>query len=279
MQTVYAYRDDGWMSRRTRWRPRRVLCTELADHSDKPGVTYVVKFRQGRVGTAALISELVCTKLLAAGGVLVLDPRLVHVSREFAASYVTKAEIPYTIEVGLHFGTVLLSAVEDGPPPNVEVVAEPQDVVDIWAFDSWFCNIDRNNHGNLLLSGGEHGRFRLIAADQSDCFCGAGYFADGSWRKKFETSRPAETVQFWQAAIVNAGGVAALQSAVAKVRAASSRVDEAIAAVPPAWWKLAGVDPRLIKGALDARLRRLPDILRIEQWEGLDDVIKDGHLF
>ena len=59
---------------------------------------HVVKFRQGQDGSAALISEVLCTQLLAPGGIQVLDARLVHVSPPFATSYVTKTEIPYTIK-------------------------------------------------------------------------------------------------------------------------------------------------------------------------------------
>ena len=80
MITVYAYRDNGWMSRLTRWKPRRVYCTEDANHRDEPGIEHVVKFRQGKIGAAALISEVVCGGLLAAGGVPALDGRLVSVS-------------------------------------------------------------------------------------------------------------------------------------------------------------------------------------------------------
>ena len=98
LRTVYAYRDAGWMSPKTRWKPRRIFCTECADHSDRPGVEHVVKFRRGPTGTAAVMSEVLCTKLLTVGEVPALDARLVNVAPDFAASYVTKTEIPYTIE-------------------------------------------------------------------------------------------------------------------------------------------------------------------------------------
>lgn len=275
-KTVFAYRDDGPMATLTRWQPRRIACTEHPDHRDRPGVLHVVKFRQAKPeGAAALISELLCTQLLAAGGVLVLDARIVEVSRQFAASCVTKPEIPYTIEPGRHFGTVLCQDVDDGPPLDIDVVANPQDVVDIWAFDSWFCNIDRNTHGNTLLTPERGGRFRLIAADQSDCFGGATRFADGSWRDVLSVDHSAETVELWQTAIFNAGGARSLHDAIAKVRSACEELDS----VPKEWWKMAGVDPRLIGRALERRSHRLGDILKVKQWEGLDDATKDGRLF
>ena len=116
MITVYAYRDNGWMSRLTRWKPRRVYCTEDANHRDEPGIEHVVKFRQGKIGAAALISEVVCGGLLAAGGVPAPRRSAGFSEAQFAASCATKTEIPYAIEAGLHFGTVLRTDVENGPP-------------------------------------------------------------------------------------------------------------------------------------------------------------------
>jgi hypothetical protein len=215
----------------------------------------------------------------AVGGVLVLDARLVDVSPDFAASYATKTEIPYTIEAGVHFATVLRSDVENGPPPSIDFVEQPQEVVDIWAFDSWLCNIDRNTDGNLLLCPAKGGKFRLIAADQSDCFGGARCFADGSWQEVLQGRGPAETVHFWQAAIMDAGGAAALYEAVGKVRRAGCCVDEAVAAcvsrlVGHGW------DRRPCDRQCSGRETPTPeDILNIKQWEGLDNDIKGGRLF
>lgn len=138
------------MSRVACWKPRRVFCTEQPDHRDEPGVEYVVKFRQGPVGTAALISEVLCGSLLAAGGIAVLEGVLVAVSGQFAASYATKVEIPFAIDEGLHFGTVLRMDVENGPPLRIDDLAQPRELVDLWAFDSWLCNIDRELDGNTF---------------------------------------------------------------------------------------------------------------------------------
>ncbi len=62
MKTVHAYRDNGWMSRLTRWKPRRVYCTDDANHRDEPGVEHVVKFRElaarsRRIGDILNISQ------------------------------------------------------------------------------------------------------------------------------------------------------------------------------------------------------------------------------
>lgn len=255
-----------------------MFCTLQPDHSDQPGVEHVVKFRQGKVGTAALVSEVLCTKLLASGGVSVLDICLVDVSPQFAASYMTKSEIPYSITVGQHFGSVLKRGVENGPPSGMDSLTSPQEVVDIWAFDSWFCNTDRSTDGNTLLALDRGGKLRMIAADQSDCFGGAGRFADGSWQGVLEKGNAAQSVDFLSAAIFAGKGVPAIQTAVDKVRIAAEHLDESLACVPVEWWTGAGIDPKAVKQTLNSRCRRLPDILNLKQWEGLDDVIEGGHL-
>lgn len=277
MQTVFAYRDSGWMSSRSRWKPRRIFCTEHPDHRDQPGREHVVKFRQGKAGTAALISEVLCTQLLAAGGVSVLDARLVEVSGGFAASYVTKTEVPYSIEVGPHFGTLYRHDVENGPPLNLAKLAKPQEVVDIWAFDSWLCNIDRNTYGNILLAHDRGGMFLLIAADQSDCFGGSGCLADGSWDGILRTRGPAKSVAFWQEAIYAAGGKVAIQAAMDRVKLAEKQLDGAIRSVPRSWWQTVGLDSRHVTRAMAERRRRLPEILNLRVWEGLSDAINGGH--
>ena len=278
MKTVYAYRDNGWMSKVTRWKPRRVYCTEQGNHRDEPGVEHVVKFRQGMIGTAALISEVVCGCLLAAGGLPALEGRLVAVSPQFAASYATKIEIPYKIEPGLHFGTVLRFDVENGPPLRVGDLIDPQELVDLWAFDSWLCNIDRELEGNTLLMTSAGGRFRLIAADHSDCFGGAGRLADGSWSSVLENSAPADTLEFCQRAILDSGGATALDRSVTRVHQAASRLAESIAEVPPDWWRETGIDPERVRKMLESRSRRIADILNIRQWENMSDDIQGGYL-
>ncbi len=135
MDKVYAYRDDGPMMEVSRWKPRKIVCTSNLDHSDKPGNEHVVKLSQGPVGAAAQISEVVCTGLLAARGVATLEMKGVHVGFGFAASYDDVAP-------GVYFGSVLLLDVINGPPPSKVHCADPQELVDIWAFDSWYCNID-----------------------------------------------------------------------------------------------------------------------------------------
>lgn len=274
MQTVYAYRDDGLMSPLSRWKPRRIVCTSRPDHSDLPGIEHVVKLGQGDVGTAALISEVVCTGLLAAGGVRVLDARIVNIGLNFARAY--SGITP--VVAGPYYGSVRLWDVENGPPPSRDFVADLQEVVDIWAFDSWFCNIDRVVDGNILLVPGKGG-FKLIAADQSDCFGGSGRIADGSWRRVLADGRPASAVSFLDQAIYNKSGGKAVNSAIDKVRAAFTRIDGVLEQVPECWWNsVPRLNMRELRDALDNRLRRLPIILDVKKWEDLDDATRQGHI-
>jgi hypothetical protein len=266
------------MSILTRWKPRRVFCTTQADHADKPGIEYVVKFRQDKAGTAALISEIIGTRLLAAGGVRVLDSRLVLASDEFASSYQGKNDVSYLVSAGLHYGTILRQDVENGPPLRREDLAEPCDLLAIWAFDSWLCTTDRKSEGNLLLVPASARQFHLIAADQSDCFGGAGRFADGSWKQVLTERGAAESVSFWQGVVFDCGGASALRDAAEKVGQAARKLEDVLAEIPPDWWKTAQLEPKEVKEALDRRQRRLTEILDIQQWEGLAHDTQGGQL-
>jgi hypothetical protein len=294
LQTVHALEDLGPMATWTRWKPSRVLCTQHADHSDRPGIEHVVKFRQSpvrtadlapeelefkvRTATAALISEVLCGQLLAAGGCRTLDQRLVSVAEPFAQRYNGNPERAYTIREGLHFGTVRLLKVENGPPLSMEQLAELQQVVDLWVFDSWWCNIDRDAEGNTLLARGQGGKFELIGADQSDCFGGAGILADGTWRRVFERAEAAASFEFLQQLLYASGGASALRCALEKVSRAIAQLDLALAAVPAAWWPEAGINPGELRQALEARAGRLSAIVRLNDWEGLDRDLQGGQL-
>jgi len=120
VRTVYAHHDNGPMSRLTRWKPWRVFCTDEPGAGHADAVEHVVKFRQGPVGTAALISEVVCGHLLEAGGVATLDRRLVSVDSAFAESCRTQGTLPYPVEVGLHFGMVYRPDLQAGPPTRYD---------------------------------------------------------------------------------------------------------------------------------------------------------------
>jgi hypothetical protein len=273
---VHAYRDDGWMSELTRWKPRKVYCTDQEDHSDKPGTMHVVKFRRGETGTAALISELVCGELIRCGGLAVLDARLVKVGPGFAQSYKTKPEIGFEVTEGLHFATKLRKSVENGPPAVIEDLADPQELLDLWAFDSWLCTIDRVSDGNILLSLGETGKFHLIAADQSDCFGGAIRFANGEWRQVLQKNGAAPSVPFLDRAIFQAGAADAIRKATDKVRMAAGQIQRAIERVPRDWWLETKIIPAELATELEQRSRRIDEILDLGRWEGLNDAIRGG---
>jgi hypothetical protein len=262
----------------SRWQPRLVFCTEHADFRDRPGVRHVVKFARGPAGTAALISEVVAGHLLQAGGLAVLERRLVEVGPIFASSFNSKPDRPYEIEPGLHFGTVFLPDVVDGPPPNHDTLADPRELVDLWVFDSWLCTTDRTVRGNVLLRA-QGQKAYLIAADHSDCFGGAGRFADGTWRSVLDNDKAAESTPFLPTAIFQTGADKALAAAIQKVHQALGQMDAAIADVPAVWWQQATIDPREVRDRLERRAGRLNDILKIQQWRGIGDDTQGAHVF
>jgi len=266
---VHAYRDDGQMAD-TRWKPRRVFCTLEEDHSDAPGVLHVAKLPVGPAGAAALISEVVATRLLAVGGFKTLDSRIVRVSDGFASSCNKNSGYPWRISPGDYYATLHRDDVEGGPPPSCDVLAEPEEILRLWVFDTWLGNIDREVEGNILLSLTSSGKFRVIAADQSDCFCGSAMFCSNGLRRGMEQRGPSSSVSFLAQVIFDHGGPTAIRKAAGDVRYACNKVEEILNLVPADWWTKANINAREVLELLEARANRLEDILKPGQWEVLN---------
>lgn len=277
LPVVFAYRDQGPVLKAiTNWCPRRVYCTQREDHSDAPGTEYVVKFRQGSRGAAALISEVVCGCLFEAAGTRVPEAALVRVSGGLARSYASSG-LHYCVEPGLHFGTKFISDAQPGHLPSLtslEQLSDPQQLVDLWVLDSWVMTIDRTNYGNVLLRPDGRGRWHLVAADQSDCFCGSGCLCDNTVGYTQSGSR--ELYRFLEAAVIAAGGKRAVRKSIDRVRVAAQYLESAIARVPVAWWNEAGVDPRSVGVGLETRAHRIEEIVKISRWEGIGDAGSGG---
>jgi hypothetical protein len=124
------------MGELTRWKPRQVFCTEQADHQDAPGELHVVKYRQGKVGTCALISEVLCGQLLTLAGIPTVEGRFVFASSDYAARHKAIPGIPYLVEPGWHFGSPFITG-HPGPPKKLALLASPQEVVNLWVSDTW----------------------------------------------------------------------------------------------------------------------------------------------
>ena len=275
LDRVYAYRDQESMGP-TRWAPRKVYCTRTPDHQDAPGTLHVVKFCQGKHGAAAMISEVLCRELYRAGGIAVLDAFVVCASSSFADSWNGTPGLPFKINPGLYFGTRYLDDVMPGPPIPYADLEDPGQLLDIWVFDSWVCNIDRPVLGNLLMTPlGRKTRWRLIASDQSDCFCGSELFSNGEWRERMRTRPQAACVKIPEA-IADNGGTVAIQNRIEKARVALASFGAAVDQVPPDWWELAKINPEVIEEALLGRLDDLPRVLNVEQWGEFDYGQFDG---
>jgi hypothetical protein len=269
LPTVYAYSDYGWMNEKTRWKPRRVFCTIRSDHADKPGDLFVVKFLQEQQGAAALISEVVCTSLFRFAGIPTLEPVIVSASDNFAASYRGKSGLPYTVLKGKHFGTAHRGDVEAGPPLSYDEVAEPVQLIRLWVFDTWVSDIDREIQGNILLALSGSG-FKIIAADQSDCFCGSKNFCSREFTKLMSRAGTASSVRFLPTVIQRNGGPTAIRSAIKEVHDCMKHIATVLALVPSSWWRISRIDPSHVEQALISRAQRLEDILKPSQWGGFD---------
>lgn len=277
---VYAYRDEGPMaSNLTRWKPRQVFCTRQPDHGDKPGERYVVKYRQGRPGTCALISEVVCGCLLRSAGIPSVECSLVHVSQSLAARYRSMSEMLYRVEPEWHFGSLFH---DRGTPGELRALAltdlsAPQETVDLWVFDTWVCNIDRTVHGNIIrVPAGE--KIGLVAVDQSECFSGSGCLADGSWVRNLGSRGCAETANWIDSAIYSCGGSHAIRSALSRIDAAVPNLAYAVGQVPPEWWPEAGLNQQAVEQGLRQRAGSLSRIIDLPKWEGMDHATGGGQV-
>lgn len=156
LPVVYAKGDSGILLRGTRWEPRRVLCTRRADRTGAP-VEYVVKYRRrGPIGAAALISEVVSHALLGRLQLRTLSAALVQVNATVARYYAARKLVDYEVLRGEHFGTVYRPDLEPADPRTWipvfwERLADPAELVALWAADSWLMNLDRTVSGNINM--------------------------------------------------------------------------------------------------------------------------------
>ena len=274
---VHAYRDNGPMlGGLTRWKPRRVYCTRARDHADTPGTQYVVKYRQGEPGTAALISEVVCHALMEAARLQTLRAALVEVSVTFAASC-RAAGLPYAVEPGLHFGTVYETDVLPGPPDDADRLSDPGELIDIWVLDSWLMNVDRDTYGNILMAQAPGAKWDLIPADQSDCLGGADLLTGGGYKRAALSRGTATSCRILEPVLFESGADR-VRSAIERVDRARESVRAACGRIPDAWWNASGVEPDALARCLTERAHRMAEIVDVKRWEALGDASRGGHV-
>jgi hypothetical protein len=277
---VYAKGDSGVLLPGTRWEPRRVSCTRRADRSDAP-VDYAVKYHRSEpVGAAALISEVVSHALLQRLQIPTLSAALVQVSPALARLYAEQQRVEYPVAAGLHFGTLYRPDVEPADPKSWtpafwDDLADPAELVAIWAADSWLMNLDRIVQGNILLEVDPQGKAHLIAADQSDCFLGAGALADGSCFGRSRGHGAAPYLPLLELTFLQLG-VAPLRQVVERIRGVGEIVPEATARVPEEWWRQANGSPQTIIDCLAERASRIDRIVELEKWEGITGATQGG---
>ena len=284
LPTVYAYQDAGVLVAGTRWEPRRVFCTRTANHRDAPGQLHVVKFRRtgDPASAAASISEVVCHVLLNALGVRTFAAAFVRVSVSMARRYARHPDVGYSIPAGLHFGTVYRPDVIfvdplRAAPLSWDVLADPSELIAIWAADSWLMNLDRAVYGNLILEPGAAGKWHLLAADQSDCFLGAGALADGSCFERASGHGAAAYLPLLEQAFLQVG-VVPLRAIARRIAGTGEMLATAVARVPEEWWQEAKIAPQAVADCLAERAGRIDAIVQLEHWEELTRATEGGHL-
>ena len=136
-------------------------------------------------------------------------------------------------------------------------------------------NLDRAVSGNILLEVDPHGRVHLIAADQSDCFLGAGALADGSCFDRSPGHGAAPYLPLLERTLFQLG-VEPLRQVIQRIQGMGEVLPQAVSLVPGDWWRQASVAPQAVVDCLAERAGRIARILEQEKWEGITDVIRGG---
>lgn len=284
LSTVYAYIDKHPVIKAiTRWQPRRVSCRTKPDTTKEKGKEYVLKYRRGTAASAAAnISELLTFLLMRELKLRTLQAVFVEVSPKLALSYNRQANLSYTIDAGLHFGTVYEGDTDPGPPTEWEQMADPQQLIEMWVADCWLMNIDRAVEGNIRLAVNEQGMFDLIAADNSDCFLGAARLADGSCFQECNKQGAVsydELHNFVQRAICEAG-CQRLNGMIKRIQQVAVLLPQAVELVPTVWWLQAGVNPDSVVRCLKERADGLRTLINVSHWEeihrGYQSIVRQG---
>jgi hypothetical protein len=273
-----AVKDDGSIvDVETRWSPRKVLCQSPEGDIKH----YAVKYRRDKESTAAAISEIVGHGILQILGVTTLEPAVIEATEALAQSYRATGDITYNIFVGEHFGTLLrldFNPVELDAPGSLlfEQIAHAEDIVRLYVADSWLMNLDRGVFGNVLLELTNAGKWRIIAADQSDCFLGARSLADGSYISRSKTHGSAALLPGLTEQALLTLGTKVLDAAIRRVRIGVPRLQGVLNNVPRAWWNDAGIEASDILNVLTNRADHIHGIVRYDHWKGLSDAAQGG---
>lgn len=282
LPVVHAYRDMGTVwDVETRWTPRKVECTESSDHASSPRAVYVVKFRRrapadmGPLAAAMCISEVISAAIMQQTGFRCLSPALVYGSREFAASCAGDAGFGYEIAEGYHFGTRFRCDVSPGPPPALDILAQPDEILRLWVLDCWLMNRDRDVDGNVLLELATKDKWSLVAADHSDCFMGAADFSSGRCFQLAGDFKSVKYLDFFEEVVLREG-TGAMRETIDAVARCTGDLQGVMQRVPEQWWVEAGIDPDGAEECLRTRADRLAVICELEKWEGIRDAVSGG---
>jgi hypothetical protein len=271
---VYAYRDEEQvLAVDTRWRPRRVACTKDLDRTG-PSEDYVVKYCHGLASACALISEVVCHGLLEVLRLRHLEAALVKTGSSWsfppANAERDRGHHPGT----LHFGTKLDLDLEPGPV-DLDQLAAPEELIQVWCFDCWVMNGDRSVFGNLMMEPGEGGRWHLVPVDQSDCFLGSGSLLDGSYARRSSSHGSAPYLQLLERALLDLG-YEPLEAMIDRIRRARAHVSSVVSRVPEEWWRASAVKPEEVRDCLLERADRVHMLVEATKWREVGHAVRGG---
>lgn len=267
----------------TRWKPRKVECTEDRSHTDFPGDLYAVKFvhtdnnNEQAKSAGMCISELVSAGVMQTVGFQGLEPVLVLASQEFAQSCVQDGTFDYGISVGYHFGTRFRHDLAPGPPETVDQLADPAEVLRLWVIDCWLLNCDRRLSGNVMMSPDGKGQWHLVASDHSDCFLGADCFSTERYLVDGPRFGIVSYLSLAEEVVLDHDGVQAVTDSFDPISKCAQGIRSITECVPDEWWERSGIDPERLEGFLQQRAEQIPTICDPRRWEGMQDEVRNGH--
>jgi hypothetical protein len=214
------------------------------------------------------ISELLAALAFKAVDFKCLEPVIVFASDDFARLCADNDAFDYNIAAGYHFGTLFRHDLESGPPTTVEQLADPLEVLRLWVLDCWLMNIDRDQHGNVMLEPAQKGKWSLVASDNSECFYGSGYFQTGDYLRRAEQSEKVKYLDCFEPIVQN-HGVDSLKTTIEAAKKCAVDFRSITECVPAEWWDRSGVEPEKLEQCMRSRADRLSNICEVRKWEEL----------
>lgn len=147
---------------------------------------YVVKFKNSKHGTRALVNEYVVAKLAEILAFPVVPTRIVYMTKAFIENQSKLQRHGFT--EGNQFASLFIPNAKGLPKndddfPGREEVKNAADAAGILVFDHWVNNLDRGSQ-NILLQSLPDNSYQVYMIDHGKCFPGGFYWTTKTLKKE-----------------------------------------------------------------------------------------------